>query len=220
MMRAAPSRCQCTAQIVDCCMPSTRTFVVLSLIVLIPGLLSARWVSMPFADDGNAGDVKAIATQASLEAGLQPDTLPVPTDPQELRAFLATGAYKTWPHQTAAHAAVDPHGDQAQVFLSPSLARSVQARNPVHHQGAAAVLEMSDENGLPWGWAVAVKAHASSNHGRGWYWYQVQSDQESGKTASGDYMIPEDPAEAGLGVPTCLTCHVKGHDYIITRSLD
>jgi len=198
----------------------TRTVVGLSIIVLVPGLFSARWAASAPGDDGSNAKVSADAGPTLAEPGLRIDTLPVPTDPHELRAFLATGTYKAWPHRAAPQAADDPHGDQAQVFLNPSLNQSVHARKPTHHQGASAVLEMSDSNGLVWGWAVAVKAHASSNHGQGWYWYQVKSGPKSGKTDFGDHMIPTDPDEAGLGVPECLSCHVKGHDYVITRSLD
>jgi len=186
----------------------TRVVFGLSTLVLLTGLISApRAISL--------------ATAGALErSSAAADTLPVPTDPHELRAYLARGTYKSWQHQAEPHAAEDPHGEQAQVYLSPSLAQSVHARKPTHHQGAAAVLEMSDAEGLVWGWAVAVKSRASSNHGRGWYWYQVMSGPDSGKTGFGAHMIPMDPDEAGLGVPACLTCHVKGHDYIITRSLD
>jgi hypothetical protein len=200
----------------------TRTAIGLSAIVLVPGLFSARWATPAPGDDGSSTRVRASATaaQASPRAGVRSDTLPVPTDPHELRAWLGRGTFTTWPHQAAPHAADSPHGDQAQVYLNPALAESVHARKPTHHQGAAAVLVMSDENGLPWGWAVAVKAHASSNHGQGWYWYQVKSGPTSGRTDFDGHMIPEDPDEAGLGVPECLSCHVKGHDYIITRSLD
>ena len=205
-------------------MPHSRTAAALSIALFAPGLLSAGWVGAPSPAPGTFKASAAhgpVAGEPPSRPILNPaDTVPVPTDPTQLRTFLADGSYETWPHQAAPHAAESPHGDRARVFLNPSLAGSVEARNPVHHQGAAAVLEMSDTSGLQWGWAVAVKVQASSNHGHGWYWYQVKSAPGSGKTAHGDYLIPEAPDAAGLGIPTCLTCHVKGHDYIITRSLD
>ena len=208
MMRLPTPRCQYTGHFVDCCMPRIRSALGLSILVILVGLISApRAISLASAD-------------APAPAAVTPDTLPVPTEPHALRAWLAQGTFKTWPHQSEARPAEDPHGDRAQVFLNPSLAASVKARKPIHHQGAAAVLEMSDENGLPWGWAVAVKTHPSSNHGRGWYWYQVKSGPSSGRTDFDGHMIPSDPDEAGLGVKSCLTCHVKGHDYVITSSLD
>ena len=163
-----------------------------------------------------AADGRASAEASAVHA----DTLPVPTDPHELRAWLARGIFEAWPHQPGPRSAQDPHGPQAQVFLNPPLDESVHARKPVHHQGAAAVLQMSDADGLPMGWAVAVKVHASSNHGRGWYWYQVKAAPESGRTDFGGHVIPNDPQEAGLGAKSCVTCHVKGRDYIITTSLE
>ena len=208
MMRTPTPRCQYTGDFVDCCMLRSPVTVGLSALVLLVGLLSAPGATS-LAEGGG--------TEASAAAA---DTLPVPTDRHQLRAWLGKGAFKTWAHQSEPRPADDPHGARAQVFLNPSLAASVKARKPIHHQGAAAVLEMSDENGLPWGWAVAVKEHPSSNHGKGWYWYQVRSDPESGRTDFDGHMIPSDPDEAGLGVKSCLTCHVKGHDYIITSSLD
>jgi len=198
----------------------TRTVVGLSFVVLLPGLLAPRRPATPPIDDAAAPSADAVGMPLPTTPGPHADTLPVPTDPHALRAWLGSGTYKSWPHQSGPKAAESPHDDQAQVFLNPSLRESVKARKPVHHQGAAAVLEMSDENGLAWGWAVAVKAQASSNHGNGWYWYQVKSTPESGRTDFGGHMIPSETDDAGLGLRTCLTCHVKGHDYIITRSLD
>jgi hypothetical protein len=181
-------------------------------LLLIPTLLSSRRPGDSAGEERPAPEAGADQTAGHPAAQ--------GAEPGALRAFLASGTYESWSHRTTRHPGQAPHLDQVQVFLNPTLGESVAARKPIHPQGAAAVLAMSDAEGRPWGWAVAVKVNASSGGGRGWYWYSVRSTADAGLTPTADYLVPEQPDAAGLGLGQCLTCHLKGHDYIITRSLD
>ncbi len=158
--------------------------------------------------------------RAAVTLGTPTDTLDVPTDPQGLRAFLATGSFEAWPHQAAPHPSAAPHDPNAQVYMNPTLAPSVERRTPTHPPGSAAILVLSDEAGRPLGWAVAVKTEVSSRRGQGWYWYAVRAPADAGLTPTAEWIIPDLPDAAGNGLQSCVSCHLEGHDLILTESLD
>ena len=127
----------------------------------------------------------------------------VPASKDALFAFLQSGEYKSWAHESEVHKSRGPHFD-VQTYINPALENSLMAQNKSHPKGAASIKEMYKE-GSPTGWAVSVKTQANSDNGKGWYWYEVLS------TTDGDKVVAE-----GNGVGLCVGCHFPGKDFIVT----
>ncbi len=134
----------------------------------------------------------------------------VPTNPEELFAFLQAGKYKSFEaRETKAHGSVGPHtraGLPVRVFLDPVIDGSLAAKNSSHPAGSSIVKEMFDVSGDLQGWAVMVKTSADSARGDGWFWYEV-IDTEDGSN----------PVASGNGVGLCTGCHFAGDDFVLTH---
>lgn len=131
------------------------------------------------------------------------NTPKVPASADELFTYLQSGAYRAFPHESAPHASVGPHG-QVQTYLNPVLEASISAGNEAHPVGAAAVKELY-EDGVVTGWAVYVKTQAESDGGNGFYWYEVFSATD-----------PSAVAVDGQGEPGCTGCHSAGRDFTLS----
>lgn len=125
----------------------------------------------------------------------------VPAEPTALNAWLQTGAYKAWPHESAPHPSAGPHGGSVQTYINEALDASLAAGSAEHPKGAAAVKELFT-SGTVSGWAVLVKTQDASEQGNGFYWYEVFD------TAPGASPID------GQGLGTCTGCHSSGSDYV------
>ncbi len=134
---------------------------------------------------------------------------PVPTEMEELFAYLTAGTYKSFAAQeTGLHPSIGPHtksGLPVKVFLDDSLDASLKAGSSEHPVGASVVKEMFTEDGVLQGWAVMVKTSAESDGGKGWFWMEVTSTTD-----------PSEPVAVGNGVPLCTSCHSIGNDYVLT----
>lgn len=153
------------------------------------GLVSLTW-AIPFGP--------FLIAQSSREAAGA-----VPTSSEELFAYLQSGAYRSFPHESAPHASVGPHG-QVQTYINPVLEASLSAENEAHPVGAAAVKELYGD-GVVTGWAVYVKTQAESDGGNGLYWYEVFSTTD-----------PTAVAVDGQGEPGCTGCHSAGRDFTLS----
>lgn len=133
----------------------------------------------------------------------------VPTDLDELFAYLQEGSYRDFPAQESApHPSRGPHtnvGWPVRVFMDPIVSESLEAGNASHPVGSSIVKEMFNGDGDLQGWAVMVKTNEDSAGGKGWFWYEVTST-ESGL----------EPVAAGNGVQLCQGCHFIGKDFVLT----
>ena len=137
-------------------------------------------------------------------------SLELPTNKDDLFAFLKAGKYKSWTHESKMRETDAPHGTYVIAYLNSILDASLKAGNTDHPVGAAAVKEMYDENRQPMGYAVSVKAKADSDGGRGWYWYETMS-------ATNPDAIPVRGTRTGegFGAGICIGCHGRfGVDYV------
>ena len=134
--------------------------------------------------------------------GVAADT--VPTGPEALFEYLTAGQYKSFPHESDAHASEGRHPTSVIGYLNPILDNSMRAGDAIHPPHAAAILEVFEENGSLTGWAVSVKTHTASE-GKGWFWYEVRS------TTDGD-----NPTAANWDVPGCVGCHTSGRDFVLS----
>ena len=130
----------------------------------------------------------------------------VPTSsPEAVFAYLKSGAYTSFPAESAIHPSTGPHGGSVRTYLTPALKASLEAGNAVHPLHAAVVKELYGSGATVVGWAVAVKTKAASDGGNGWYWYEIYSTTN-----------PSNPIGAANGVALCVNCHVAGKDFILT----
>src|SRR5271170_4316262 len=142
---------------------------------------------------GSGGSSGAGPTEAGTGA------CAVPSTPAALNAWLQTGAYKAYPHESAPHVSAGPHPGMVQAYLSPNLDASLMAGNADNPQCSAVVKEYS---GSASGWAVWVKLQPASNGGQNIFWYEIFT------TAAG-----ASPASSGTGDSECTGCHSMGHDF-------
>lgn len=135
-----------------------------------------------------------------LGCGATPPAEPVvPTDDAALLAFVTSGAYASWPAEPQKHPSRGPHPGDARVFLAPGVAARAPGSGP-HAPGAAAVLELYDDQGAVGGWAVMVKVAPGSEPESWFYWKHY-----AGETV-----------KQGAGVDPCAACHQKGDDFVLT----
>ncbi len=135
----------------------------------------------------------------------------VPTNKDDLFAFVKAGKHKSWVHESTKRETDAPHGSYVTTYLNAILQESMEAGNKVHPVGSAAVKEMFDDNKDPFGYAVSVKAQADSQGGMGWYWYETTSPTDANA-------IPRrgDRTGEGFGAGVCIGCHGRfGVDYVI-----
>jgi hypothetical protein len=128
---------------------------------------------------------------------------PVPTNVADLNAWLNTGAYTCWAHESMQHASTGPHAGEVKVFLNSKLDASLKGSGE-HAMGSVAVKEFFAVGGKEvTGWAVSVKTQASSAAGQGYYWYET-----FGKAATSGH-------SDGQGEAICVNCHSAGNDFVL-----
>lgn len=136
-----------------------------------------------------------------LHRGGDPDA--VPTDADDLFAWLQARNYETFAAESSIHPSTGPHG-AVRTFVNAPLASSMAAGNASHPIGAAAIKELHSGGSLT-GWAVEVKVSEAAGDGTDWYWYEVFSTTDG-----------SDPFVDGTGVSLCANCHSGGTDYVLT----
>lgn len=140
------------------------------------------------------------STTGDESSGGTVDQLP-PTHGDELLPWLESGEYLGWTGESAMHPSAGPHFAGVWTYVNDALLGSLEAGEPPHPMGAAAVKELYDGAGVRQGWAVMVKVQADSAGGDGWYWYE---------TFDGDVFAD------GTGAGICTGCHSGGTDYVLT----
>lgn len=118
----------------------------------------------------------------------------------EVRAWLATGEYLTWPCENESHPARPGSGHARNRICNNDRVATTPAGTPFPI-GAASVKELLDGSDAIVGYAFAEKARESDG-GRGWYWYEV---------------VGNSTYAASYGAPLCTGCHeAAGHDFLFT----
>jgi hypothetical protein len=171
----------------------TRARPLPSLALLLPLALS------PLGCAGTGPDDETAETLPEPED--EPDPLEVPTDAESLLPWLVAEPYLDWPSESAIHGSTGPHFGNVRTWVHPSLEASLEAGEPSHPAGVAAVKELYGAGQERRGWAVSVKRADDSAGGDGWYWYEWY---DGGIVASGD------------GISLCTGCHAGGDDYVLT----
>ncbi len=133
-------------------------------------------------------------TAAAVEVAVD-----MPTNPDDLFAFLREGKYKSWASESNVRLTDAPHDEHVRTFLNAILDESMTTGNGDHPAGSAAVKEMYDEAKNLSGWAVSVKVKGDSDGGKNWYWYEVTST-----------MDPAQIVVEGMGPKLCISCHRRG----------
>lgn len=165
------------------------------------------------SSSGDAGDGAKGGTSGGDggNGGNAPDSgsgaCAVPSSPSALNAWLHTGAYKSYPHESAPHVSSGPHASEVQVYLTPNLDTSLQAGDAQHPSCSAAIKEFYGKGGGGGltGWAVSVKLAPASSGGQNWYWYEIFSTTPGAS-----------PSSSGDGISVCTGCHSQGKDFILT----
>lgn len=159
---------------------------------------SAAWSGCSDDDDG-------AVPRPPRDTGASAVACDVPTDPEALRDYLRTFAYKGMEHEPEIHASSGPHGGKVLTYVNDVLAASAAAGNDEHPACAASIKELFLGNDEVSGWAVFVKNYADSDEGRGFFWFETTS------TAA-----DHEPDFAGQGLGVCTGCHAAGQDYVRT----
>jgi hypothetical protein len=117
-----------------------------------------------------------------------------------VKAWLATGDYKSWHCQPAEHAAraPSPHG-----FNRICSNDVLSAGSKPFPEGSAAVKELwSGIGGKIVGYAVYLKTAADSAAGANWYWYE---DDPTFNPPNG--VVADGMGNAGTPLTICVSCH-------------
>jgi hypothetical protein len=139
----------------------------------------------------------------ALAASLAQASEAPPTESTALLKWLQAGTYKAWPKESAPHRSMGPHQTLVVTYLNALLDQSMTTKAASHPKGAAAVKELLDAEGKPYGWAVSVKTSPDSDGGKGWYWFEILG------TAAGNVVAQSN------GVPLCSGCHIRGRDFVL-----
>jgi hypothetical protein len=125
----------------------------------------------------------------------------VPTDPDELHAWLRDGSYLDW--EAESRVLPGEHGGGRRIFLHDATAVSLDDFAGTHVVGAAAVRELyeGDLETLR-GWAALVKIDGSGG-GDGWFFYETF-----------DLDDPDHWSVAEPGASGCVSCHRAGSDFV------
>lgn len=127
-----------------------------------------------------------------------------PVDKDALFDWLTSGRYKSWVHESAAHASAGPHPTKVIAYLNEALDASLVSGGDAHPKGSAAVKELLDGGGKLSGWAVSIKTEDESDAGNGWYWYEILGTSAESTVVASDN-----------GVPLCFGCHTPGKDFVL-----
>lgn len=135
----------------------------------------------------------------------------VPTEINELIAYLNAGEYKKFPiSDKETYKSRGPHakfGRPVRVFFDTAIAESLAAKNKSHPAGSSLVKEMYRKDGATLeGWAVMTKTQDKSAKGKGWFWSEILLTDTDPKIVA-----------AGNGVRLCVGCHTRGKDYVLSK---
>ena len=137
----------------------------------------------------------------------------IPTDTDQLFAYLQDGRYNDFATEAAAHGSVGPHPSTelqatstVRAFFNSAMDASIKAGNATHPRGSGIVKEFRDADGTLSGWAVSVKTDDDSQTGQGWFWYEVLGTEDGGEVIA-----------AGNGVALCWGCHAAGKDFVMSN---
>ena len=181
-----------------------------------PVLRASKGGAAAAAHDGDAVHDGATCPQCQAAIKRFEDVTPpakgaVPTNKDDLFAFVKAGKHKAWTHESTLRETDAPHGTYVVAYLNSILEKSMKAGNDTHAVGSAAVKEMYDENRDPAGWAVSVKVKPDSDGGKGWYWYETMSNVNANAIPVRGTRTGE-----GLGAGICIGCHSRsGVDYVV-----
>jgi hypothetical protein len=106
--------------------------------------------------------------------------------------------YLDWAAESGVHPSAGPHFSGVRTFVDAALFGSLQAGDPEHPVGAAAVKELYGDGDQIRGWAVLVKVALGAG-GDGWYWFEIYDD---------------DVLAEGTGLAGCTGCHGSGNDFV------
>ncbi len=156
---------------------------------------------------GSTSTTGTTTTTGSAGAGGSSQT--PPQGEANVKAWLATGAYKNWACQAAEHAAVAPSPHMYNRICSNDI---IAQGSPPFAVGAAAVKELYSDSaadgGTLFGYAVYLKTAADTADGGGsganWYWYEDNPtlDPPGGVVADG-------LGTSGNPLTVCVGCHSK-----------
>lgn len=153
--------------------------------------------------------VCAVPSRAGAPAAVEASEEAIPTDADDLFAYLQARTYAGLPAQESErHPSAGPHtrvGNDVRVFMNAALDASLREGAAEHPAGAGVVKEMFGKDGALVGWAVAVKTESKGRDGEGWYWYEVKSTTDNRR-----------PVAAGTGVTLCSGCHAAGRDFVLS----
>ncbi len=133
---------------------------------------------VPGSDDGGTGDGGmtdgGTGDGGIGDGGTGDGGAGIDTSEDGIRQFLQGDGFRGWPNESTAHAIDISHGSTlGRVFVSPSLAQSMNANATVHPNSSVAVLEVYTGDG------AAVFGHsvmAKDDSGR-WVFFQGQADE-------------------------------------------
>lgn len=151
----------------------------------------------PDPTDGGDLDSSGEAPGDSTDSG-GPTATPPPTEAGALVPWLQAGMYLDWAAESGVHPSAGPHFGGVRTFVDAALFGSLQAGDPEHPVGAAAVKELYGDGDQIRGWAVLVKVALGAG-GDGWYWFEVYDD---------------DVLAEGTGLAGCTGCHGSGNDFV------
>lgn len=128
-----------------------------------------------------------------------------PAEGAQLFEWLSEGNYKEWSRETEMHPSAGPHPTTVIAYFNSILDQSMSAGADSHPEGAAAVKELYNADGVLSGWAVSIKTAADSQAGQGWYWYEILGTNPDSRVVAN-----------ANGVPLCFGCHTPGKDFVLT----
>lgn len=149
------------------------------------------------------------ATKSTSDTGAAMGS--VPTEINELIAFLKAGEYRKFPiSDKETYKSRGPHakfGRPVRVFFDTEIAESLAAKSKSHSAGSSLVKEMYQKDGTTLqGWAVMTKTQDESAKGKGWFWSEILLTDADPKIVA-----------AGNGVRLCVGCHTRGKDYVLSK---
>ena len=129
-----------------------------------------------------------------------------------VEAWLASGVYKNWHCEMAAHAARSPSPHNVDRICSNDVIANNATGTGAWPEGAAAVKELyaSATDTTPGGYAVYLKTEAASAGGANWYYY--------GSVSAGGPPVDGMGTDATV-MAACTACHLAaGSDAMHTPS--
>jgi len=162
---------------------------------------------------GSSGSSSTAGSTSSSTSGAgtggSGDAQTPPQGEANIKAWLATSAYKSWKCQPAEHVAVAPSPHSYNRICSNDI---LAAGSPPFAVGAAAVKELYSDSaadgGVVFGYAVYLKTAADTaadgGSGANWYWYEDNPtlDPPGGVVADG-------LGTTGNPLTVCVGCHSK-----------